>query len=859
MIILTDRRCYQRAGGLFETLSKDQQVMNARDLRKFFLSIVLPSILAITLFIISFYVIIIPSFKKNMMEGKKEMISELTNSAWSLVDEYYSEYCDGRIGMEEAMQLAAFRVGKMRYGDEEKDYFWITDMRPFMVMHPYRQELNGADLSDYKDPQGKRLFVDAVEIVSKHEEGYIDYIWQWKDDTTLIVPKLSYVKGFPQWEWIIGTGIYLEDVEQEIKMLQRNLFWITFIIIIVITSALLYIIRQSMIIETRRKEVEHKLLLSRQKYMTLVESSTIGTLMMAENKIIYANQKFLDISDCQRKDLGEKGIEDLFDLNWQCITDSFRDPGKSVTIETRIKSPDNNIEVLLSVSKVSYNRGYSYIIVINELSKSSVSDRHSSVLQDDLQSAILLMNQPVIRLIGDCLSCDIDCTVSEAVNLLKRKSKTALFIKQKEQIIGVVTTSDFLNRAMASGIELNSPVSSIMSAPVISVSENCLIHEAILTCRLHEISYLPVNNRQGECIGMLDYNNLLEVQQNYIVQLFIETERAESVSDLRDIYLRMIAIIELLVSSGAKPGVITRLVSAFSDKANVRIIEMAIEKEGTAPCDFCFIAMGSQGRLEQTFCTDQDNGIIIDDRLENDEAAILYFRRLGERITADLNSVGYKFCKGNFMASNPQWIKSLKEWQRQFTSWIKNSDPQSLLEINIFFDFRAIYGDFRLADELRTHLNRAADGESVFFYHFSQEINRFKPPVSMFGKITGEHDSPDSNLIDIKKLLMPVTGYARLYALRALITETNTLNRFDRLRDSGDISGNFIDEITEVYNILMRVRFRSQINYLMKGEDPSNIIDVNQLTGIEKTTIRKVLSLINDLVTKVRLDFKGGI
>jgi len=328
--------------------------MNARDLLKFFLSIVLPSILAITLFIISFYVIIIPSFEKNMMESKKEMISELTNSAWSLVNDYYNEYSSDSIGREEAKQLAASRIGKMRYGDEKKDYFWITDMRPFMVMHPYRQELNGTDLSDYQDPQGKRLFVDASKIVSKNGEGYIDYIWQWKDDTTLIVPKLSYVKGFPPWDWIIGTGIYLDDVKQEIKILEKSLLRIIFIIIIVITSVLLNIIRQSRIIENRRKEAEHKLLLSRQKYKTLVESSTIGTLMMAENKIIYANQKFLDLSGCQRNDLGNIRIEDLFELDWFSITGSFRDPGKSVTMETRLKSQDDNIEVLLSVSKVSY-------------------------------------------------------------------------------------------------------------------------------------------------------------------------------------------------------------------------------------------------------------------------------------------------------------------------------------------------------------------------------------------------------------------------------------------------------------------------------------------------------------------------
>ncbi|MCD4770775.1 MAG: DUF294 nucleotidyltransferase-like domain-containing protein, partial [Bacteroidales bacterium] len=653
---------------------------------------------------------------------------------------------------------------------------------------------------------------------------------------------------------------YLEDVEQEIKMLQRNLFWITFIIIIVIASALLYIIRQSMIIENRRKEVEHKLMQSRQKYMTLVESSTIGTLMMVENKIIYVNQKFLDISDCRRKDLGDKGVEDLFDLDWHCITDSFRDPGKSVTMETRIKSQDDNVEVLLSVSRVSYNKGFSYIIVINELSKSSVIDRHSRVMQDDLQSSLLLMNQPVTRLVVDYLSCDIGCTVSEAVNLLKRKSKTALLIKQKEQIIGIVTASDFLNRAMTSEIELNSPVSSIMSAPVVLVSENCLIHEAILTCRLHGISYLPVNNRLGECIGLINYNKLLEVQQNYITLLFNETDRAESVSDLRNIYLRLNVIIELLVRSGAKPGNVTGLISAFSDNINVRVIEMAIEKEGPAPCDFCFIAMGSQGRLEQTLSTDQDNGIIISDSMKNDGAAILYFRRLGERMAADLNTVGYNFCKGNFMASNPQWVKSLKEWKEQFNFWINNSDPQSLVDISIFFDFKAIYGNSGLSDELRTHLNAATDRKAVFFYHLSQEIIRFKSPVGIFGKIVGEQESPPgSDLVDIKRLLMPVTGYTRLYALRALITETNTLTRLERLRDSGDMPGDLINEITESYNILMGARLRLQVDSLVKGEDPSNTLDINQLTDIEKATIRKVVSLINDLVTQVRLDFKGGI
>ena len=211
------------------------------------------------------------------------------------------------------------------------------------------------------------------------------------------------------------------------------------------------------------------------------------------------------------------------------------------------------------------------------------------------------------------------------------------------------------------------------------------------------------------------------------------------------------------------------------------------------------------------------------------------------------------------MASNPKWIKSLKEWKDQFSSWINNSDPQSILDVNIFFDFRAIYGKSHLADELRIHLNKTTDGKAVFFYNLSQEIIRFKSPVGIFGKILGEQESPDSNLVDLKKLLMPVTGFARLYALRALVTETNTLNRLERLRNFKEMPENLIDEITEAYYILMGARLRSQVDSLVKGESPSNTLDINQLTNIEQTTIRKVLSLITDLVTKVNLDFKGTI
>ncbi|MCG8697960.1 MAG: cache domain-containing protein, partial [Bacteroidales bacterium] len=173
-----------------------------------------------------------------MMNGKKEMISELTHTAWSLLDEYNNEYENGTFTLEEAQQLASRKIERIRYGTDNKDYFWLITKEPKMVMHPYRFELIDSNLINYKDPNGKQLFVESVAIANKQGEGFVDYMWQWKDDSTRIVPKLSYVKGFEPWNWVVGTGIYLEDVKTEIKQLKNRLLRVSLLITLVIAVIL---------------------------------------------------------------------------------------------------------------------------------------------------------------------------------------------------------------------------------------------------------------------------------------------------------------------------------------------------------------------------------------------------------------------------------------------------------------------------------------------------------------------------------------------------------------------------------------------------------------------------------------------
>jgi hypothetical protein len=143
-----------------------------------------------------------------------------------------------------------------------------------MIMHPYRPELEGQDISGFSDSEGKHLFLEFVEVVNKDGAGYVPYLWQWQDDYARIIPKLSYVKLFEPWGWIIGTGIYIGDVQNEIEALLRTLTNISIGILVFIVILSLYIMRSGMQEMERRQLAEHELQRHQNQLEELVEKRT---------------------------------------------------------------------------------------------------------------------------------------------------------------------------------------------------------------------------------------------------------------------------------------------------------------------------------------------------------------------------------------------------------------------------------------------------------------------------------------------------------------------------------------------------------------------------------------------------------
>ncbi|MEZ7491856.1 methyl-accepting chemotaxis protein [Pseudoalteromonas distincta] len=171
----------------------------------------------------------------------------VVETAYSIIEHYYALEQDNTLTQQQAQSQAFNAIKALRY--DKTNYFWINNYQPTMVMHPIKPALDGKDLTNNKDPDGKALFVDMVNIVKRSGEGFIPYKWP-KPGKDKPVEKIAFVKGFNQWQWIIGSGVYLDSIEEAFSE-QRNLIVISAIIMIIAVILLSYFIGKSILIPTR--------------------------------------------------------------------------------------------------------------------------------------------------------------------------------------------------------------------------------------------------------------------------------------------------------------------------------------------------------------------------------------------------------------------------------------------------------------------------------------------------------------------------------------------------------------------------------------------------------------------------------
>jgi methyl-accepting chemotaxis protein len=187
-------------------------------------------IFVVVLFLGMFWFFLLPKIENDIINEKRIATRHLIEVAYSLISEYQERTDKGEFPLEEAQKRATLRIQKLRYGNN--DYFWINDLTPKMIMHPVNPGLVGKDMSDYKDANGKLFLKEAVDICKTNGEGYVDYMWT-KPGGNEPVRKVSYVKLYKPWGWIVGSGVYADDVDKQLGELERTVI-ITFFIMLII-------------------------------------------------------------------------------------------------------------------------------------------------------------------------------------------------------------------------------------------------------------------------------------------------------------------------------------------------------------------------------------------------------------------------------------------------------------------------------------------------------------------------------------------------------------------------------------------------------------------------------------------------
>ncbi|MBN2736221.1 MAG: cache domain-containing protein [Spirochaetales bacterium] len=396
--------------------------------------IIIPSLVLLVLFLGSLYIVIEPVIRSIIMNGKKEMLIELISSGTSAIQYYQELEKAGILSGEEARKSAADELSKLRYGKENKDYFWIIDTGPRMIMHPYRQELVGRDLRDYNDKEdksGKNLFVEALEITEQKKEGFLTYLWQWMDNPDKTALKLSYVKRIDHWDWILGTGVYIDDVEIEMDKITNQLLLADVTVSLISIIILISVVAYSAKLEKLRLQAESGLLEARDRYKALVRVSGEGKALVMKDKIIYSNPALCRFTDINEEQLLETPPPVLIS-NWKDLQSASENESGNIKSETNIlKSDGTRFPAKISINRVFFSKEQGFALSIQPIAigiDQILSKGHSfSGTKESWHTLLNLMEEAenperVFDIYGQCL-LSIKTQIQEAASAPQIRNK----------------------------------------------------------------------------------------------------------------------------------------------------------------------------------------------------------------------------------------------------------------------------------------------------------------------------------------------------------------------------------------------------------------------------------------------------
>jgi CBS domain-containing protein len=417
-----------------------------------------------------------------------------------------------------------------------------------------------------------------------------------------------------------------------------------------------------------------------------------------------------------------------------------------------------------------------------------------------------------------------------------------------------------LERVTLPQTPMDTPIGKLMTPAPVCLEEEAPLVEAALAMARHGIRHVVVT-RDGRLCGVISERDLFALQR---VSLRRATERiraAESAAQLAEAAGDVRQLARHLLAQGVDAEHVTQMTSALDDGLSQRLIDLAARRHaiagrhGALRGRWCWLALGSEGRLEQTLATDQDNALLF--VAEGDagaaRGALLAF---ADEINRGLETCGFPLCRGDIMARNPRWCLSLDEWRRVFDDWIRNPDPEALLHAAIFFDFRPIAGEAALAGALREAVLAQTRATPAFGRAMIDNALRLRPPLGLLRGFTADDSAKFPGTIDLKghgaRLFVDA---ARVLALAHALPATGTAARLRAAGAAGVLPQTEAAAAVEAFHYLQGLRLRRQH---LEGEIPrgaENRIDPARLNAVDRRILKAAFRQAALLQERLRMDF----
>jgi CBS domain-containing protein len=481
-------------------------------------------------------------------------------------------------------------------------------------------------------------------------------------------------------------------------------------------------------------------------------------------------------------------------------------------------------------------------------------DKSRQALQQDYSSRVLSqqtmetpLSQLAVRAVAHCLP---QTPLRQALDTMHaRHIGSMLVIDAGGGLQGILTRHDLLGLVLRPDFDLATPIAQVMQSPVRSLSDRHTAQDAALVMSEHGIRHVPVT-RDGQVIGMVSERDLFALQRASVQQVSSRIHRAQDLPALQVAAADIRELARGLLMQGVQARQITELITHLNDLLTRRLLALQAQAHGVDLQRLCWLALGSEGRGEQTIATDQDNALLLPDDTPDDELERL--RAWADGINRALDACGYPLCKGGIMAGQVACCLRVSEWMARFTHWIEHGSPEDLLHASIFFDFRAIAGDFALAQPLTERVAERIRATPRFLHQLAINALAHRSPLNWFGHV----ELDDAGTVDLKLQGAALfVDAARILGLAQGVTATATRERLLQTGAALGLKPQEYESWVGAFEFVQSLRLRLQLEPDVARSAHPNRLTLQTLSGIDRRILATSLREARRLQQRLELDY----